>query len=46
VRLPGEHGLALAQRQRDTGVALYPAIMPALEPWATKLGVPLPAAAM
>jgi LDH2 family malate/lactate/ureidoglycolate dehydrogenase len=45
VRLPGEHGLALAQRQRDTGVALYPAIMPALEPWATKLGVPLPAAA-
>jgi LDH2 family malate/lactate/ureidoglycolate dehydrogenase len=44
VRLPGEGGL---QRYRDAqahGVPLYPAIMPALEPWATKLGVAMPAA--
>jgi len=45
VRTPGEQGLARAARQRETGVALYPAIMPALEPWARKLDIPLPAAA-
>ncbi len=44
VRTPGEHGLHLAARQRAQGVALYPSIMPALEPWAAKLGVALPAA--
>ena len=44
VRLPGERGL---QRRRDAiahGVALYPAILPSLEPWAQKYQVarPLP----
>ena len=43
VRLPGEHGLRLAAQQRAQGVALYPAIMPALVPWAQKLGVVPPA---
>lgn len=43
VRTPGERGLALAQRQRETGVALYPTILPALEPWAAKLGIAMPA---
>lgn len=42
VRTPGEHGLKLAARQREQGVVLYPSIMPALEAWAGKLGVPLP----
>jgi LDH2 family malate/lactate/ureidoglycolate dehydrogenase len=42
VRLPGEQGLARAARQRDQGVALYPSIMPALEPWCRKLGVAMP----
>jgi LDH2 family malate/lactate/ureidoglycolate dehydrogenase len=42
VRLPGEGGL---QRYRDAqanGVPLYPKILPALEPWAKKLGVAAP----
>ena len=39
---PGEHGLKLAARQREQGVALYPSIMPGLEGWAAKLGVALP----
>jgi len=43
VRTPGERGLALAQRQREAGVALYPTILPALEPWAAKLGIAMPA---
>jgi len=44
VRTPGEKGMALAATQRQAGVALYPAILPALAPWADKLGVaqPLP----
>jgi L-lactate dehydrogenase len=42
VRTPGEKGLALAQAQRDSGVQLYPSIMPMLEPWAAKLGVAMP----
>lgn len=45
VRTPSEHGLQLAAQQREQGVALYPATMPALEAWAGKLGVALPAAA-
>jgi hypothetical protein len=32
----------LAQRQRERGVELYPSVMPALQPWAQKLGVTLP----
>jgi LDH2 family malate/lactate/ureidoglycolate dehydrogenase len=42
VRTPGERGLALAAAQRESGVELYPSIMPTLEPWAAKLGVALP----
>jgi L-lactate dehydrogenase len=42
VRLPGEAGLRRYRDQRENGVALYPTIMPALAPWAEKLGVALP----
>jgi len=42
VRLPGEAGLARLAEQRAHGVALYPTILPALTPWAEKLGVPTP----
>ena len=44
VRLPGEAGLKRRREQRANGVALYPAIMPALAPWAEKLAIapPLP----
>ncbi len=44
VRLPGERGLASRTHQLMNGVALHPDIMPALQPWAEKLGVRLPAA--
>jgi LDH2 family malate/lactate/ureidoglycolate dehydrogenase len=40
VRLPGERALRLYREQSAGGVALYPSIMPALAPWAEKLGVP------
>ena len=43
VRLPGEAGMARLREQRAHGVALYPTIMPALVPWAKKLGVTVPA---
>jgi L-lactate dehydrogenase len=42
VRLPGERGLALMRKQREEGIALHPAIMPSLAPWAERYGVPLP----
>jgi L-lactate dehydrogenase len=42
VRLPGEAGLRRYRDQQAHGVALYPTIMPALEPWAAKLGVAVP----
>jgi L-lactate dehydrogenase len=42
VRLPGERGLKLKAQAGDAGVALYPSIMPMLQPWAEQLGVPLP----
>jgi L-lactate dehydrogenase len=42
VRLPGEAGMARLKEQREKGVALYPTIMPALVPWAEKLGVAVP----
>lgn len=42
VRTPGERALALRARQLRDGVALHAAIMPALAPWAAKLGVPPP----
>lgn len=42
VRMPGENGLAKTRQQLETGVELYPAIRPALEPWCSKLGVDFP----
>jgi L-lactate dehydrogenase len=42
VRLPGEGGMRRYREQQEYGVALYPTIMPALEPWAEKFGVPPP----
>ena len=42
VRLPGERALRLYREQSANGIALYPEIMPALAPWAAKLGVPAP----
>lgn len=42
VRLPGERGLQRYREQLASGVRLYPTIMPALVPWAEKLGVALP----
>jgi len=42
VRLPGEAALARRERQLRGGVALHPAVLPALGPWAERLGVPLP----
>lgn len=44
VRLPGEKGYALAEEQRAQGVVLHPGIMEALQPWAQKLQVTVPAA--
>lgn len=45
VRTPGEKGIALAARQMESGVELYPSILPALSSWAIKLGVTEPSAA-
>jgi L-lactate dehydrogenase len=42
VRLPGEAGMTRLREHRTHGVALYPTIMPALAPWAEKLGVAMP----
>ena len=42
VRLPGERGLKLLREQLESGVELHPSILPALEPWAEKLGVAIP----
>jgi LDH2 family malate/lactate/ureidoglycolate dehydrogenase len=44
VRLPGEAGLRRRAEQLANGVELHPAILPALAPWAEKLGVAVPAA--
>ena len=44
VRLPGEGGLARRKDQLANGVALNPAILPALTPWAEKFGVTTPGA--
>lgn len=43
VRLPGEAALHRRAEQLAEGIELYPRILPALTPWAAKLGVPLPA---
>ena len=42
VRLPGEAGMRRLREQRSQGVALYPTIMPALQPWGEKLSVASP----
>lgn len=44
VRLPGESGLRRREAQSRDGVQLYPGILPALQPWIEKLGVPAPRA--
>ncbi|HPU52564.1 MAG TPA: Ldh family oxidoreductase, partial [Burkholderiaceae bacterium] len=42
VRVPGERGLARKRQQLEQGLALHGSIMPALAPWAERLGVKLP----
>jgi LDH2 family malate/lactate/ureidoglycolate dehydrogenase len=42
VRLPGERGLDLLRTQSAQGIRLHPSILPALLPWAERLGVPPP----
>lgn len=42
VRLPGESGLRRRVEQLALGVELHPGILPALEPWAEKLGMAAP----
>jgi len=42
VRLPGEAGLRRRAEQLAQGVELHAGILPALTPWAEKLGVPIP----
>jgi L-lactate dehydrogenase len=44
VRLPGERGLERRRDQLANGVRLHADILPALRPWAEKLGVALPTA--
>lgn len=43
VRLPGSRGLRLRAEQIKHGIALYPAILPALQPWAEKMKITPPA---
>jgi L-lactate dehydrogenase len=43
VRMPGENGLARYRAGQAHGVALHASILPALAPWAAKLGVAMPA---
>ena len=42
VRLPGEGALARRRRQIREGIELHPGILPALAPWAERLGVTMP----
>jgi LDH2 family malate/lactate/ureidoglycolate dehydrogenase len=42
VRLPGEASLQRRREQLEHGVHLYPAVLPALQPWAEKLKIPQP----
>ena len=44
VRLPGESGLRRREKQLKDGVELYPSILPSLQSWSEKLGVPAPTA--
>ena len=41
VRLPGESGIRKRREQLEHGVELHPSIMPAMRPWAERLGVTL-----
>lgn len=43
-RVPGHQGLQNRARQLREGLVLHPAILPALEPWTTRLLVPYPKA--
>jgi LDH2 family malate/lactate/ureidoglycolate dehydrogenase len=43
VRVPGENGMKRRREQLANGVALFPGIMQALQPWANKLQVAPPA---
>jgi L-lactate dehydrogenase len=43
VRLPGEAGLRKRAVQLPEGIELHAAILPALEPWARRFDLPLPA---
>jgi len=45
-RLPGAQGLARRARQMAEGVMLYPGILEALAPWATRYGIMPPATRM
>jgi L-lactate dehydrogenase len=42
VRLPGSRALRLRAEQLEQGITLYPTILPSLQPWSEKLGIPLP----
>lgn len=42
VRLPGERGLKRKAEAATQGVALYPNILPMLQPWAQQYGVAMP----
>jgi L-lactate dehydrogenase len=44
VRVPGEMGLQRKTAQQREGVALHPAVIPLLQPWADKFGVAVPSA--
>ena len=43
VRLPGERALARKRDQQRRGVALHPSIVPGLDRWAKRFGLPVPA---
>jgi L-lactate dehydrogenase len=43
VRLPGQAALAKKNTYLEKGVPLEPGILPSLEEWSDKLGVPMPA---
>lgn len=44
VRMPGQRGLALRKQQLKTGIELYPAILPAIEPFAKQYDIEMPTA--
>lgn len=45
VRLPGDGARKRRARQLAEGVSLHPGVLPALAPWAERMGLPLPEAA-